>query len=243
MKLSQVIAIEHSAKSHRQSVMSELYKRAQKPDLFTGFSRVYEAHDENGEQLPPEEKKVQHTVAATLAEAREALQQLFTIVAQKDWGNQAASADIVVDGAVIAAKVPVTYLLFLDKELTDIRTFVSALPSPENTENWQEDPVTDFYRTDPVSTYRTKKTQRPIVLYDATEQHPAQTQLITEDVSVGTWKVTRFSGGIALKAKAAYLTRIDKLLIAVKLAREAANMYDIPDRLPVENGILSYIFG
>jgi hypothetical protein len=34
------------------------------------------------------------------------------------------------------------------------------------------------------------------VLYDATEHHPAQTQLISEDVIVGWWETVKHSGAI-----------------------------------------------
>ena len=50
--------------------------------------------------------------------------------------------------------------------------------------DWSVDPGTGLYKTDNTLTQRTKKVQRPITLYEATKEHPAQTQLITEDVIV-----------------------------------------------------------
>lgn len=74
--------------------------------------------------------------------------------------------------------------------------------------------------------------QKPIVLYAATPEHPAQTQLITEDVLAGYWSTVKQSGAMPATEKLALLERIDKLLRAVKDAREAANMIDevkVPD--------------
>ncbi len=241
MLLNQIIAIEASSKSHRHSVMSELYKKIQKPDLFTGHARQYQRRDEDAEELPPEEKKVQAKVTDVLGEMDQLLRDHFRIVAQKELGNTEAVANLVVDGTVLATAIPVTYFLFLEKELTDIRAFLDKLPTPDNTDNWYEDPATGMYKTPTVPTYRTKKIQRPIVLYDATEHHPAQTQLITEDVVAGTWQTTKYSGGVSEVRKTQLLQRIDKLIRAVKLAREAANSLEVSVSPTVGDAVLGYL--
>jgi len=243
MKLNQIIAIESSSKAHRHSFMSEMYKRIQKPDLFTGHGRVYQRRDEDSEDLPPESKKVQYTVTTLLQDVQTTLQEHFSVVAQKDWGNCAARSDLVVDGFTIASDIPVTYLLFLEKELIDVRTFLETLPVPDATEDWHEDPTTGLYKTLPVSTHRTKKTQRPIVLYDATDHHPAQTQLITEDVIAGFWNTTKYSGGISAVKKAHLVSRVEKVIRAIKLAREAANTMELAEKPLVGESVLGYVFG
>lgn len=52
-------------------------------------------------------------------------------------------ADVVVDGVVLATAVPVTHLLFLDKQLSDMRTFIakrsiqmSVIKDPEEFGLW-----------------------------------------------------------------------------------------------------------
>lgn len=242
MKLNQIIAIESSSKARRHSFMSEVYKRIQKPDLFTGHTRVYHRRDEDSEDLPPETKNVQHTVVSILQETQAVLQEHFSVIAQKDWGNCTARGQLIVDGVVVAADIPVTYLLFLEKELTDVRTFLETLPVPENTEHWYEDPTTGLYKTDPVPTHRTKKVQRPIVLYDATEHHPAQTQLITEDVIAGTWHTTKYSSGLSAVRKAQLVSRVEKLIRAVKLAREEANTMELTATPTIGEAVLGYLF-
>ena len=69
----------------------------------------------------------------------------------------------------------------------DVKAFITKLPVPDPAEKWHYDSGQDCLATDPTQTARIKKVQKPIVLYDATEHHPAQTQLITEDVLVGDW--------------------------------------------------------
>jgi len=83
--------------------------------------------------------------------------------------------------------------------------------------------------------------QKGIVLYDATEHHPAQTQLITEDVVVGHWTTTKFSGAIPRPRKKVLLERIRQLADAVKFAREQANSIEADDQ-KVGRKVLDFIF-
>ena len=92
-----------------------------------------------------------------------------------------------------------------------------------------------------MQTQKTKKEQRPIVLYHATEHHPAQTQLITEDVVIGHWTTTKWSGAIPRPRKRALLERIVKLEEAVKFARERANSIDATEA-HAGRRILDFIF-
>ena len=132
--------------------------------------------------------------ATDKASALRALAELFDITATKDWANCSARATVVVDGKPLLEDVPATYLLFLEKQLSDLRTFIDKMVELDAGEDWLEDPSTGMYRTEAIKTQRTKKVQRPIVLYDATEHHPAQTQLITEDVVAGYWNTVKYSG-------------------------------------------------
>jgi hypothetical protein len=52
-KLNQIVAIEKSVKSRVYGEITEMHKLAQKPDLFSGFSKQYRKKDEEGEDCPP----------------------------------------------------------------------------------------------------------------------------------------------------------------------------------------------
>jgi hypothetical protein len=79
------------------------------------------------------------------------------------------------------------------------------------------------------------------VKYEATKEHPAQVEMYMEDVWVGTWTTTKFSGAIPAAVRNAMLERMRKLLDAVKTAREEANNLEVR---PVKVGaaLLGYIF-
>jgi hypothetical protein len=148
----------------------------------------------------------------------------------------------VLDGHVLLKDVPATYLLFLEKQLSDLHTFIGKMSELDPGADWNADPGTGLYKTDSISTQRTKKVQRPITLYEATKEHPAQTQLITEDVIAGQWLTIKYSGAIAPPRKKQLLARIEKLSNAVKFAREQANAAEAQDK-KLGKDVFDFLFG
>lgn len=240
-KLNQVIAIEKGIKGRVHSGLTEMYKLVQKPELFNGFNKSYQPIADDGESLPSESKRVQCNASDMLQGASRLLTELFQVTARKDWTNCTALADVKVDDKTILTAVPVTYLLFVEKQLTDLRTFVGEMPVLDDAEEWKKDAHSGLFKSGEVKTHRTKKTQKPIVLYDATDKHPAQTQLITEDVLAGHWSAIKHSGSMPKTEKVALMGRIEKLLNAVKEAREQANMADEITTPEVGEAVFAYL--
>lgn len=222
-KLNQIIAIEKGVKSRVYGEVSELHKSSQKPELFNGFVKTYRKRDEEGEDYPPERKKVQINATDALGRIGELLTELIDVTATKDWANCQAVANVEVDGRVLIKDAPAPHLLFLEKQLTDLHTFIVKLPVLDEADDWLKDENSGLYKTAAIPTHRTKKVQKPIVLYEATKEHPAQTQLITEDVTVGYWDTIKHSGALPAPRKQQLLERVEKLAKAVKFAREQAN--------------------
>ncbi len=241
VKLNQVIAVEKAIKAKANAEIDTIYKAAQKPVLFEGFVKTYKKKSEEDEDHPDQKQKVQITADLALREASERLTKIFDVTAQKDWANCEAKADVEVDGEILVEGAPTTFLLFLEKQLTDLYTVVEKLPVLDAAENWSYDAAQGMFKTEPTLTHKTKKVQKPLVLYPATDKHPAQTQLITEDVTVGHWEQVRFSGAVAQPKKAALLQRVGKLQHAVKFAREKANLTLAPERA-VGDKIMGWIF-
>ena len=229
-KLNQIVAVEKSVKSRVYGEVTEMHKASQKPELFSGFVKTYRKKDEEGEDYPPERKKVQQNAEAMLTQVATQLAELFNVTATKDYGNCHAFADVVVDGTTLIEKAPVPFLLFLEKQITDLHTFVEKLPSLDEADDWTRDENSGLFKTVPIATQRTKKLQRPVVLYEATKEHPAQTQLISEDVVVGYWDTVKHSGALPLPRKQELLERIEKLAKAVKYAREQANAAEVQNQ-------------
>ncbi|QJX00691.1 DUF7873 family protein [Frigoriglobus tundricola] len=242
-KLNQINALVTSRKGDAEKQITELYKLIQKEQLFAGRERTYRPLDEvNGQKLPPESQRVQQRADDLVRQAREKWTELWNLVLTQDTGNQSARADIVVDGKVILANVPVTSLLFLDKQVNDLETFVSKLPTPDPAEEWTHDPSTGLLRGKTTESLRTSKEPTVIVKYEATKEHPAQTELFTKDVPVGTWSQILYSGCIGTDRKNAILTRVRKLQDAIKLAREQANLLEV-ERQKAGEPLLGFVFG
>jgi len=241
-KLNQVLAIEKGTKSRVYAEVTTMNAAAQKPALFAGFAKAYKPKEEDGEVFPPESVRVQMNARDMLANLARHLGELFDVSAAKDWANCQARADVVVDGTVIVPQAPATYLLFLEKQLHDIQTFVTNLPTLDPAEDWHFDEAANLYKSQQTKTGRTKKVQKAIVLYDATKEHPAQTQLITEDVTIGHWDTVKHSGALPPRRKQELLERIEKLMNAVKFAREEANGTEA-DKKSLAGPIFAYLLG
>src|ERR1700754_1740526 len=99
--------------------MTEAHRSVQKQALLSGISRTYRPKDEEGEQLPPESTRVQVKAEEVIRQTVTILTRLFDVTATKDWANCEAKADVVVDGEALLKDVPVSYLLFLEKQLVD----------------------------------------------------------------------------------------------------------------------------
>lgn len=241
-KLNQIIAVEKGVKSKSLQDITAAHHKVQKPALLAGISRTYQPKDEEGEQLPPESTRVQIKAEEALREMSASLTRLFDVTATKDWANCSARADVVVDGRTVVGEVPVSYLLFLEKQLTDLHTFVKKLPVLDASESWSLDPSTDWWKTDPVRTIRTKKVPRNHVKAEATDKHPAQVDVYYEDVPIGYWTTVKFSGALPARRVNELLDRVEKLQHAVKFAREEANGADVTDRR-VGDAVFGYLFG
>ncbi len=240
-RLNQIIAVEKGIKTRSHTELTEAHHALQKPALLSGIARSYRPKDEEGEQLPPEATRVQAKAEEVIRKTADILVALFDVTATKDYTNCKARADVVVDGKTLLAAVPVTYLLFLEKQLVDLHTFVKKLPVLDASESWVFDPSADCWATEPVQTSKTKKIPRNHVKAEATEKHPAQVEVYHEDIVVGQWKTVKFSGALPAKRVNELLERVEKLQQSVKFAREEANNQEA-DEQKIGRTVLGYLF-
>lgn len=242
MKLNQVIALVNGKKTRTKKALTGIYQQLAKSDAFAGLDRSYQPLDDEGETRPPEQKVVQLKVSDILKKVEELMSEAFDIVYTQDIANTVACADIVVDEVVVVKDVPVTHLLYLEKQLDDIHTFIGHLPVLSLDTKWEFDGNKDVYVSSPTKTNATKKILRNHVKAEATDKHPAQVEVYTEDVKVGEWTTVKFSGAMPIKEKNELLARVVKLQEAVKKAREAANGADVGS-FNIGDKLFNYILG
>jgi type III secretory pathway component EscV len=224
MKLCECIALTTGRKTDAQKKLTDLHQLTQKAGLFTGQHKTYQPRDENDrETLPEERQEIQLRVSDVVRQAEGTLGNLYDLIVTQDSGNQSAKSDIVLaDGRVVLKDVPVTSLLYLEKQLEDLKKFYATLPTLDPAKSWVKDSDNRCHRSVTTKT-RTKRNKIPVVLYHATTEHPAQTQLVEEDKIVGDYMTVEFSGAITPNEKATLLERVAALKDAVVLARERAN--------------------
>lgn len=242
MKLNQVIAVLQTVKVNSTKAKTAVYHQIQKSALFQGISRTFSPVAEDGFVYPPENQSLQLKAEDLLVQFEQACSELFNLCATQDWANAAAKADIVVDGTSILQDVPVSYLLFLEKQLADVKTFISTLPVLDTSESWVYDPQQECFATEPKFTTKTKRIVKPVILYEATKEHPAQVKESSEDVPEGTWRTVKFSGAISIARQNELLRRVDRLMQEVIFAREQANSMEVSKQERVARSIFGYLF-
>lgn len=226
--MNQAIALLKGGKSDGESALTKVYHSVQKSPLLLGIRKTYEPRDEDGEKLPGESTKLQIRVPEVMSDAVAPLSRLLDLVATVDLGNQVATADVKVNGVTILQKVPVSTLLFLERKLVDIAALVDKLPVLDAAEEWLDN-EDGSWKTVPSIKVRTKKVPRVLEKAPATDKHPAQVEVWHEDIVVGDWTTTTFSGAVTQKRQRELANNVKKLQIAVKIAREEANSTDVQD--------------
>jgi hypothetical protein len=239
--LNQIVAIASGVKTRTEHALTRAYHQIQKPAPFTGIARTYRPVADGGESLPPESTLVQVRADDLIRDVGATLSRMLDVVATQDYANCDARADLVVEGRTLLFSVPVTYLMWLEKQVVLLRTFANKLPQLDVAQNWTYDQDAKAYRSDPVETTRGKKIPRNHVKAPATDKHPAQVDIFTEDVVVGYWRTVHFSGALPGHQIFDMQIRIENLLDAIRFAREQANSIPVTD---VEAGetIVSYLF-
>mgnify|MGYP001431526085 CR=1 FL=1 len=239
--LHQVLAVEKGVKNRATAALTEIHKANQKADAFAGLQKQYTPITEDGEKLPSENVLVQRSAPSVLKQAAKILTELFDVTAQRDYTNCEAKADVVVDGVALLKDVPATHLLFLEKQLVDVRTLIGEIPTLDPAYTWTRDENSGLFASNVVQTTRTKKVEEFVVVLQPTKEHPGKHEKVTKDVTAGTWATTKLSGALPAPRKEELTERIEKLIKAVKFAREAANGTEVKPMTSLGDAIFGYL--
>lgn len=244
MKLTQVLAVERNIKGRCEAFLNKLAQQLGKAsELVVGFVKTYVPKDHDGEKLPSESKQIVLYSKKTLVELQRHLKELFDNRAIKDATNCVARANVVVGDKVVLKDVPATHLLFLEQQLAgQIIPLIEKLPILDPSFSWTWDDARDAYVTPPSETLRREKKQKPMILAQATEKHPAQVQLVPDEPVVGTWTHVGFSTAFKPSEVEVFRSKAIELHMAVKMAREQANMVEAV-MLKSGDVVMEHIFG
>lgn len=227
-KLHELLAVEDTVVAASEKLLSETTDKFKKhSEFFTGHVRVLnrlkaEPEDVAIERAQRRVKELPTNVPDTLMYIFPYVEKALDLKLSKHLTNQIAVADIEVGGTVIASKVPVDFLLDLEKAIPRWRKMFEEMPTLDPSRKWDVE-RTGVWKSEAPQTSQTEKIQYPVVLAQATDKHPAQVKEASKDVVVGTFSQTDLSGAATTEQKADVLAMCDNLLVAVKQARMRAN--------------------
>jgi len=214
-----------------------------KPDHFRGHTKTVKFFDESraGENTS-ESKEMVDTVDGKLDHTLKAVGRHYDALLQLEEANGRAKADLVVDGTTIMKDVPATFLLGMESRLKQVRDLILAVPTLEMSVKWAEDANLGdgVYRSDPMVAMKTEKMLKSRILVEPTKEHPAQVEKWNEDTPVARIETTHTSSMITPHEKSAMLIKCDKMIAAVKKARQRANTVDVKS-MSIAEDIFGYI--
>jgi hypothetical protein len=240
-KLHELLAVEGDLKSRAQQAKNAITKLfVDGSGRFVGRVITYQV-DEGEDPRPPEITELGTTVDEEIGSLEGVYGAWLDVAIQKEVTNQGTAANIVIDGQeILNQTLPAPALLNLEAKLTELRMIYAAIPILDPSERWEwNEDRGQFISADRVTNI-TKKVPQKLTLAEATEHHPAQVQAYHEDVKIGTRTTTLYSGMISPRQKTVILDRLDKLIRAVKEARQRANDIEIND-VKVSAAIFDYL--
>ena len=242
MRLNQVLQLQRDKKEKAYKVASDVYKEIQKAPRLIGSQRIYNKINDETEDLPPETVPMPTNSLEQLALVIEKEGDAWDYMAMRDYGNLNAVADVTVEGlGTILTSAPVTLLLAMEKQLSDMRDVIAKLPILDSAHTWEWSDDQGCFVSDAQTTNRSTKEPRVVTKVSPSEHGEGQADIIMQDRVVGHWITTFYSTAFRSVDRQAALDRVDAVRAAIKIAREEANSVDVA---PVEFGVdlLNFIF-
>lgn len=196
-----------------------------------------------------EQSEIQTTVAKELEWLSGIFAKHMDNTYQIDIANTQARADVVLEDdkdTVLLKNVPTTALLAMEGQITKIQELVTAIPTLDPSKGFMPDAQKGpgYFQARETVNNRTKKVKKVLIKYEATKEHPAQTEVYDADEVTGTLRTQEWSTLVTPAQKADMLDRCDILLRAVRRARSRANDFEIETSgNKVGKAVLSYVFG
>lgn len=230
-KLHELLAVDSNLEAQSTKCRTELAGTFEKKRHLFGSKRVTFTPVEEGVPVSVEEQSdIQSTVNSELKWIAGIMAKSIDTSHLIALANTSAKADVVLeDGTTLLKDVPATSLLELEKRVAEIKSIVGAVPTLDPAKGFNLDPTAGegIFKAREVKKTRTKKKTVPMVLYEATKEHPAQVKETVEDVVTGSILEQEWSSLITPAQKADMLDRCEILLRAIKKARARANDFEI----------------
>jgi hypothetical protein len=244
--LHALLAVEGDLSQQAKNIMGEAINTFnKKSDHFDGITKVYIPFNDGEELVPPETKEVVTTVKEKLDYVKNSVIKALDAKLSKEETNSSGTAisELKV-GDTVFGTFSATGYLALGRMLEALRAQYLAIPTLDPTRVWtvEKQSGRNLYQAGPEVKYRTVKKTKVITLAPPTDKHPAQTQLVQDESQVGKYDTIYTSGRLSPGEKSALLTKLDELILAVKMAKERANQVEAK-QVKIGEAIFEFIHG
>lgn len=247
MKQHELLAVSSNLDTQATVVRTDLANTFEKKrHLFAEKRTVFTPNKEGALAQVEIQSDIQSTVLAELKWVRGHLAKAWDADYQIDETNTTARADITLEtGEIIATAVPATSLLALAKRLAELLALAKHIPTLDPAKGFKLDETREpgIYIAREVKKPRTAKTMKVLIKYEATKEHPAQTEPYTTDDPIGTIQEQEWSGEMTPAKKAEIIDRIEILTRAVRAAKSRANEAAVDTAKKIAAPLMDYIFG
>jgi hypothetical protein len=230
-QLSELLAIEQDKKQKLHSTIGQLIQLfTKKESLLEGYKKTF-LHTKDaqlgGEPQVLETREAAYTLKQVLEEAFLAIGAGidYSISKEESLANPAARTDLFI-GEVYIGNFSAPALQALETILHRIKEMYLVLPTLDPTQIWEKAEGEVFWKSLGEKKIKMQKTPKALVKYEATPQHPAQTEIVYLEEEVGYFITAHYSGKIKQSQKNKILERLDAILQAVKIAK--ARIYSAP---------------
>jgi hypothetical protein len=247
MKLHELLAVEDGLEKQANKCRTDLAATFEKKRHLFEEKRITFIPMAEGEQPSVEaQSDLQSTVGKELKWLSGFVVKALDASYQVAETNTTARADVQdEDGKVLMKDVPATALLELEKRVAELGTLIHGIPTLDPAKGFGADSQRGegVFKAREVLKTRTRKVTKPIVKYEATKEHPAQTELITEDVPVGKLQEQEWSGLITPAQKGDLINKVEVLSRAIRRARSRANDATVDTSKKIGDAVVKFIFG
>lgn len=245
-KLHELLAVESNLENQAAKCRSDLAATFEKKrHLFEEKRVTFTPAGENTQPVTETQSDIQSNVKKELDWIQSHLVKALDASYQVAEANTVARADVVLEDdsqTVLLTGVPATALLELEKRVAEIAALIGAVPTLDPAKGFTKDESRNLYKAREVNKSRTRKQKKLYVKYEATKEHPAQTELLDEDVVIGSIQEQEWSGLITPAEKAELINRVEMVARAVRRARSRANDVEINSKAKIGARLLNYIF-
>ncbi len=245
--LHELLAVKKDLKQQADKTRKDLENTFEKKQHhFTGKLKTFTPYGEDAVSKTEDVLDIQTTVAGELTWLKPYLAKSIDAHFHVARGNMTAAADVVLEnGNVMLAGVPASTLLELEDYFEELRGFIQKIPTLDPAKGFHPDADKGkgVFQARPVEKTRTLAQKKVYVLYPHSEKHPAQVQLVDEQVPIGTIREQEWSSMLTPAEKGTLLDRCEQTLRAVKSARARANQIEVDTSVTIGDTLIGYVLG